>query len=198
MWYVVSAVDLVNPSDLNQSESSKDQNFPLKVTPYMHFLRRSGTPNHLARSGKYSLYLGSNLTNILFLALACRYAPTKSPCLTRRFMEVARARNILTVRMAVQALQVSSHSLDFCRSPLTTMRILSLSRVPSEFDLALGTGRVGTTCSPFRGFSMTKVSLFRRFIISERKDASHRSRSSGGCDRMALNDCGSGRKSDTG
>ena len=160
--------DWINPSSSNRFVSSSENSLPEFVIPYMEFNNFKALPKYCAYSGKYSAYLMSNLTNTLFLTLACKNYPIKSSWWTLSLCFAVSARKYFKVLMKAVGDQVSPTISLFCKYPLTTILNFNLSRLPSDWTLDLYTSMHGVTGSPSFWSSIRKVWLFIRFFISLR------------------------------
>ena len=110
----------------------------------------------------------SNLTKTLFFTLACKNAPIKSSWSTLALCLASSARKYFKVLIEDVGNQVSPPISLFCKSPLTTIINFNLSRLPSDWILDFYTSMHGVTGSLYFLFSIRKVWLLIRFLISLR------------------------------
>ena len=123
-------------------------NLPELVIPYMDFNNLMAIPKYFAYSGKYYVYLISNLTKTLFFTFACKNAPMKYNLWTLALCLAASAKKYFKVLMEAVGDQVSPTISLFCRSPLTTILNFNLSSFSSDWILALYTSMHVVTGSP--------------------------------------------------
>ena len=134
----------------------------------MDFNDLKALPKYFAYSGKYSVYLISNLTNTLFFTYACKNAPMKSNWWTIALCLVTSAKKYFKVLIEAVGDQVSTIISLFCRSPLNTIITLNLSILPSYWIFALYTSMHGVTGSPLFWYSIRQVWLLIIIFISLR------------------------------
>ena len=96
-----------------------------------------------------TLSLLSNFTNTLFLTFACINFPIKYNWFSLSLCLDASAKKYFKVLMEDAGHQVFPTSSLFCISPLTTILRFSLSRLPSDWILALYISMHGVVGSPF-------------------------------------------------
>ena len=101
----------------------------------------------------------------MFFTLAYKNAPIKSNWWTIALCLDASVRKYFNVLMEAVGDQVSPTNSLFCRSPLTTILIFNLSRLPSDWIFTLYTSMHGVTGSPSFWSSIRKVWLLIRFFI---------------------------------
>lgn len=113
------------------------------------------------------------VTNIHERVFACRNAPIKYSCFTLDFRRAACAKNLFKDQKDAVGDHLSSEIVPFCRSPLTTNHVFSLSRVPLLFTLTLKVSIIGVLVSPFSILSKAKVPLSIRVFNSFLTDFNH-------------------------
>jgi hypothetical protein len=117
----------LNPEALRKSNKSKYQYFLHNVIPYIDICSLRGFPVHQLYYGKRTPKILGIVTNIFYLILACRKAPTQSNCFNLTFRLLACARNIFSDLKEAVGDHSSSVLFLSCRLLQTTSHIFKLS-----------------------------------------------------------------------